>query len=91
MKEHINTTLRTSTKKKGFEQTQKYKGGGGGGNPDPLMMWGEGRPQKKFFSPLQASVWSKNRGQGVAGPPGASPVSDVSFTYVKASLCPGGF
>ena len=27
----------------------------------------------------------------MAGPPSASPVSDVSFTYVKASLCPGGF
>ena len=28
MKEHI-TTLRTSSEKKGFEQTQKYGGGGG--------------------------------------------------------------
>ena len=43
MKEHI-TTLRTSSKKKGFEQTQIYGwgGGGGGGGTRPRERAGGG-------------------------------------------------
>ena len=47
---------------------------GGGGHPDPEIREGGGgrRSQEKFFSVLQASVWSKNRG----GPsPGSTVVS----------------
>ena len=47
-------------------------GGGGGGVIQTLDKGGGCRSQEKFFSALQASVWSKNRG----GPsPGSTVVS----------------
>jgi len=42
-------------------------------DPD-LQIRGGPWPQKKFFSALHASFWSKNEGGGV-GPPGPSPGS----------------
>ena len=39
---------------------QTFRKGGGDGYPDPEIRW-EGRSQKKFFSALKASVWSKNK------------------------------
>ena len=50
------------------------KGGGGrvgGGHLDPEIRGA--RSQKKLFSALRASVWSKNRGGG-GRPPWASPL-----------------
>ena len=51
---------------------------GGPGHPDPEIRgaWFE----KKFFSALWASVWFKNKGGGVGGPPGPSPGSATVFT-----------
>ena len=43
---------------------------GGQSHPDPEIRWGPGL-KKNFFSALQASVWSKNKG---GGPPGSSTV-----------------
>ena len=43
----------------------------GDGHLDPEIRGGA-RSQKKFFSALRASVWSKNRGGG-GGPPGPLP------------------
>ena len=45
--------------------------GRGPGHPDPSIR-GEGPSQKKFFSALRASVWSKNEGGGWR-PPGPVP------------------
>ena len=48
-------------------------GGGGGVHPDPKLTGGA-RSQKKNFSALQASVWSKNKaGPGPRGPRGPLP------------------
>ena len=51
----------------------KIRGGGrgGGGHLDPEIRGA--RSQKKFFSALWASVWSKNKG-GRGRPPRASPL-----------------
>ena len=35
--------------------------------------WGEGGLKKIYFSTLRASVWSRNKGGGGVGPPGAPP------------------
>jgi len=48
----------------------QIKGGGRDGHPDREIRGG-GRSQKKFFSVLRASVWSKNKGG--QGPPGPLP------------------
>ena len=47
----------------------KTKGGGGGGRAglqDPEIR--RGTDATKFFSALQASVWSKNKGGGASSP-----------------------
>ena len=43
-------------------------GGGKGGHPDPEIRGEGGWSPKKFFSALQASVWSKNKGGGGRAP-----------------------
>ena len=55
----------------------EIRGRGGGGSSRPLDKRGGGGLQK-IFSPLRASVWSKNKG---GGPPGPSPGSDTGYVY----------
>ena len=56
-------------------QTSRGRGGrgrggrGGGGHPDPGIKGGGGGLEKKFFSALWASVWSKNKGGFSPGSP----------------------
>ena len=49
----------------------KIRGGKGAPSSRPFDKRGGGGLQKKLFSALRASVWSKNKG-GWAGPPGPS-------------------
>ena len=50
----------------------KIRGGKGARSSRPFDKRGGGGLQKKLFSALRASVWSKNKG-GWAGPPGPLP------------------
>ena len=50
----------------------KGGGGGGGGHPDPEI---RRAVSKKIISAFRASVWSKDKGGGEAGPHGPSPGS----------------
>ena len=53
---------------------------GGGGHPDPEIRSGDGL-QKKIFSALRASVWSKNKGVVPPVPPLDPPLLlDVMIT-----------
>ena len=62
-------------------------GRGGDGHPDPKIRGG-GRSQKKFFSSLWASVWSKNK-EGGADSPGPSPrsASVMFILFSNKSIC----
>ena len=68
----------------GSRPSDKGGGEGGGGHLDPEIRGA--RSQKKFFSALRASFWSKNKGGAGprASPPGSatdafSPIPYVSF------------
>ena len=63
---------------------------GGQSHPDPEIRWGPGL-KKNFFSALQASVWSKNKGGGPLDPPlfiiqKLNPLVVVDFRFISASL-----
>ena len=57
-------------------------------HPDPDIKRGGGRgSQKKFFSALRTSVWSKNKGRG--GSPGHSTIEGHKFTsFCNYSVLP---
>ena len=70
-----------------FNRSAPYSGGsrpsdkGELGHPDPEIRGEGGWSPKKYFSALQASVWSKNKegGWGEPGSPGTSPRSTTAI------------
>ena len=70
-----------------FNRSAPYSGGsrpsdkGGPGHPDPEIRGEGGWSPKKFFSTLQASVWSKNKGG-----PGSLGTSPRSATAIERGV-----